>query len=61
MDKKSKDGVDIYIDREKEIMYVGMNEKMTTEAYKKVKESFSESIGYQIVVFESINDIKFLD
>lgn len=61
MDKEVKDGVDIYIDRDKEIMYVGMNEKMTTEAYKKVKESFSESIGYHVVVFESINDIKFLN
>ena len=61
MKKETRNGVDIYIDREKEIMYVGMNENMTTEAYKKVKESFSESIGYHVVVFESINDIKFLN
>ena len=57
----NKDGVDIYIDNDKEIMYVSMNEKMTYEAQSKIKESFSESLDYQIVVFEYINDIKFLN
>ena len=57
----NKDGVDIYIDNDKQIMYVSMNEKMTYEAQSKIKESFSESLDYQIVVFEYINDIKFLN
>lgn len=57
----NKDGIDLYIDRDKEIMYVGMNQKMTLEAHRKVKESFSELLDYKIVVFESINDIKFLN
>ena len=61
MAKETKNGVDIYIDRDKEIMYISMNEKMTTEAQSKIKESFSESLDYQIVVFEYINDIKFLN
>lgn len=61
MKKEAENGVDIYIDREKEIMYVSMNGKMTPEAYKKVKELLNESMDYQVVVFESINDIKFLN
>lgn len=61
MGKETKDGIDIYIDREKEIMYISINEKMATEAYKKLKESFSDFTGYQVLVFESINDIKFLN
>lgn len=61
MGKETKDGIDIYIDREKEIMYISINEKMATEAYKKLEESFSDFTGYQVLVFESINDIKFLN
>ena len=57
----NKDGVDIYIDNDKQIMYVSMNEKMTYDAQSKIKESFSENLNYQIVVFEYINDIKFLN
>lgn len=57
----NKDGIDIYIDRDKEIMYVGMNQKMTPEGHREIKESFSEIFDYKIVVFESINDIKFLN
>lgn len=57
----NKDGVDIYIDNDKQMMYISMNEKMTYEAQSKIKESFSESLDYQIVVFEYINDIKFLN
>lgn len=57
----NKDGIDIYIDRDKEIMYIGINQKMTPEAHRKVKESFSEILDYKIAVFESINDIKFLN
>lgn len=57
----NKDGVDIYIDNDKQMMYISMNEKMTYESQSKIKESFSESIDYQIVVFEYINDIKFLN
>ena len=61
MEKETKDGIDIYIDREKEIMYVSINEKMTLEAHEKVRESFGGLTGYQVIVFESINDIKFLN
>lgn len=57
----NKDGVDIYIDRDKEIMYVSINQKITPEAQRKFKESFSKILDYQIVVFEYINDIKFLN
>src|SRR5699024_1808805 len=61
MKKNTKNGVDIYIDNDKEIMYISMNQKMTTESYRKVKELFNESMDYQVIVFESINDIKFLN
>lgn len=61
MKKDTKNGVDIYIDSDKEIMYVSMNQRMTPEASERLKESFSEILDYKIVVFESINDIKFLN
>lgn len=61
MKKETRDGVDIYIDRDKEIMYISMNEKMTYESQKRLKESFGMLKGYQVMVFESINDIKFLN
>ena len=61
MKKDTKNGVDIYIDNDKEIMYVSMNEKMTPEAYKKAKEGISVIKGYQVMVFDYINDIKFLN
>lgn len=61
MKKETRDGVDIYIDSHKEIMYVSMNQRMTPEASERLKESFSEILDYKIVVFESINDIKFLN
>ena len=61
MKKDTKNGVDIYIDRDKEIMYVSLNEKMTYESQRRIKESFGMLKGYQVMVFESINDIKFLD
>lgn len=57
----NKDGIDIYIDRDKETMYISINQKMTPEAQRSVKESFSEIIDYKIAVFEYINDIKFLN
>ena len=59
--KETKNGVDIYIDRDKEIMYIGINQKITPEAKRRFKESFSGILDYKIVVFESINDIKFLN
>ena len=59
--KETRDGVDIYIDNDKEIIYVSMNEKMTPEAYKKTKEGISVIKGYQVMVFDYINDIKFLN
>ena len=59
--KETKDGVDIYIDRDKEIMYISMNEKMTPESYRKVKEGINVIKGYQVMVFDYINDIKFLN
>ena len=59
--KDTKNGVDIYIDNDKEIIYVSMNEKMTPEAYKKAKEGISVIKGYQVMVFDYINDIKFLN
>lgn len=61
MDKEHEDGVDIYIDRDKEIMYVSMNQRMTPESQKRLRESFNESLDYKVMVFESINDIKFLN
>lgn len=57
----NKDGVDIYIDNDKQMMYISMNEKMTYEAQSKIKEGIAELNGYQVMVFESINDIKFLN
>lgn len=61
MKKDTKNGVDIYIDNDKEIMYVSMNQKMTPEAYKKAKEGISVIKGYQVMIFDYINDIKFLN
>lgn len=61
MKKETKNGVDIYIDNDKQIMYVSMNEKMTYESYRKAKEGVNTIEGYQVMVFESINDIKFLN
>lgn len=61
MKKETRDGVDIYIDNDKEIMYISMNQKMTPESYRKVKEGIDVIKGYQVMVFESINDIKFLN
>lgn len=59
--KETKDGVDIYIDRDKEIMYISMNEKMTAESQQRLKDSFRSIKGYQIMAFDYINDIKFLN
>ena len=61
MKKETKNGVDIYIDKEKEIMYISMNEKMTPESYRKVKKGINVIKGYQVMVFDYINDIKFLN
>lgn len=61
MKKETRDGVDIYIDNDKEIMYISMNQKMTPESYRKAKEGIDVIKGYQVIVFESINDIKFLN
>ena len=59
--KETRNGVDIYIDRDKEIMYISMNEKMTPESQRRLKENIDMLKGYQVMVFESINDIKFLN
>lgn len=61
MKKETKDGVDIYIDRDKEIMYISMNQKMTYESQERLKESIRSIKGYEIMVFDYINDIKFLN
>ena len=61
MKKETRDGVDIYIDNDKEIMYISMNQKMTPESYRKAKEGINVIKGYQIMIFEYINDIKFLN
>lgn len=61
MKKDTKNGVDIYIDNDKEIMYISMNQKMTPESYRKAKEGINVIKGYQVMIFESINDIKFLN
>lgn len=61
MTKKVENGIDIYIDRDKEIMYVSMNQKMTYESQKRLKESINVIKGYQVMVFDYINDIKFLN
>ncbi len=59
--KKTKDGIDIYIDREKEIMFISMNEKMTPESQRRLKENLGMLKGYQVMVFDYINDIEFLN
>ena len=61
MKKETKNGVDIYIDRDKEIMYISMNEKMTAESQRRLKENIDVLKGYQVMVFDYINDIKFLN
>ena len=61
MKKETRNGVDIYIDKEKEIMYISMNEKMTPESQRRLKENIGMLKGYQVMVFESINDVKFLN
>ena len=38
MKKETKNGVDIYIDKEKEIMFISMNEKMTPESQRRLKD-----------------------
>ena len=60
--KKLK-GVDIYIDREKEIIFIGVNEKITPksrEIFKKRYENLTVK-GYAVMIFESINEVKFLN
>ena len=61
MAKETKNGVDIYIDRDKEIMYISMNEKMTPESQRRIKENIEILKGYKVMVFDYINDIKFLN
>ena len=61
MKKYNKNGVDIYIDNNKKIMYISMNQKMTEESYRKAKEGINVIKGYQVMVFDYINDIKFLN
>ena len=61
MKKDTKNGADIYIDNDKGIIYISMNQKMTLESYRKAKEGINVIKGYQIMIFESINDIKFLN
>ena len=61
MKKETKNGVDIYIDKEKEIMFISMNEKMTHESQRRLKENLGMLKGYQVMVFDYINDIEFLN
>ena len=61
MAKETKNGVDIYIDRDKEIMYISMYEKMTPDSQRRLKENIDMLKGYEVMVFESINDIRFLN
>ena len=61
MKKETKSGVDIYIDKEKEIMFISMNEKMTPESQRRLKENLGMLKGYQVMVFDYINDIEFLN
>ena len=61
MKKETRDGVDIYIDNDKEIMFISMNEKMTPESQRRLKENLGMLKGYQVMVFDYINDIKFLN
>lgn len=61
MKKETRNGVDIYIDKEKEIMYISMNEKMTPESQRRLKENIEIFNGYKVMVFDYINDIKFLN
>lgn len=61
MKKDTENGVDIYIDNDKEIIYVSMNQKMTPESHRRLEESINLIKGYQVMVFDYINDIKFLN
>ena len=61
MKKDTKNGVDIYIDNDKEIMYISMNKKMTSESQRRIKENIDSLRGYKAMVFDYINDIKFLN
>ena len=61
MKKDTKNGVDIYIDNDKEIMYISMNQKMTPESQRRLKENLDMLKGYQVMVFDYINGIKFLN
>lgn len=54
-------GVDIYIDREKDILFIGMNVKITPDSIELIEKNFSNLGGYKAIVFESINEIKFLN
>lgn len=63
MKKETVNGVDIYIDREKEIIFIGMNEKISPkskEIFKKRYENLTVK-GYAVMFFESINEVKFLN
>lgn len=59
--KETKNGVNIYIDKEKEIMFISMNEKMAPESQRRLKENLGMLKGYQVMVFDYINDIEFLN
>lgn len=53
-------GVDIYIDDKNKIMYVSLNESVSTEALQRIRESLENCKTYEIVVMEEINSIEFL-
>ena len=54
-------GVDIYIDDKNKIMYVSLNESVSTEALQRIRESLKNCKTYEIVVMEEINNINFLN
>lgn len=61
MKEETKDGVDIYIDRELKIIFISMNEKLTSESMEGLANSFPDLEDYKTIIFESINEIKFLN
>ncbi|UGL60645.1 endolysin [Staphylococcus phage vB_SurM-PSU4] len=56
----NEDGMDIYIDNKKNIMYVSMNERITDKGITKLKAGLEHSTDYKVIVMEKINSINYI-
>ena len=54
------EGMDIYIDNKKNIMYVSVNERITDEGIAKIKEGLEHITDYKVIVMEKINSITYI-